>query len=283
MVLCILILLSINNNNVLAEEIISASQCSLPDEEFTTDPALQTMNFDIGYGPQEFKAYVQPDVSTFYQEPRGSRVAKKPNHSGWAAKFINMSTQQVRLFWDPNDGRKGSPMSTLNPFNSAGTASFPGHAFYLTPYNDESVILARFVMNPPQAVYYYDPITVEDDDEATQRNLDKLSHEEFEAYQTHVDSRNFGKQYFDFTGREYLSLYPRNAPSHKLWRADYFGQEHWVTTKETHYIEMPRDDELTKIDLVGSARVLKDGDDRVLSQYRDPEPTLNMTLKVVSW
>jgi len=277
---CILILISTNNrHNVLAED---ASQCSLPDEEFTTDPALQTMNFDIGYGPQEFKAYVQPDVSTFYQEPIGSRVAKKPQHSGWAAKFINMSTQRVRLFWDPNDGRKGSPMSTLNPFNSAGTASFPGHAFYLTPYNDESVILARFVMSPPQAVYYYDPITVEDDEDATQKNLDKLSHEEFEAYQIHVDSRNFGKQYFDFTGREYLSLYPRNAPTHKLWRADYFRQEHWVTTKETHYIDMPRDDELTKIDLVGSARVLKDGDARVLSQYRDPEPTMNMTLKVVS-
>ena len=263
---------------------ISQSQCSLSDEEFINDPALQTMSFDLGYGPQEFRAYVQPDVSTFYQEPIASRIAKKPQHTGWAAKFVNMSTQRIRLFWDPNDGRPGSPMSIMGPFNSAGTASFPGHAFYVTPVNDESLILARFVMKPPQAVYYYDPITDDDDPEKTQLNLDELTHAEFESYQAHVDSRNFGKQYFEFTGREYLALYPRNAPSHKIWRADYFGQEHWVTTKETHYVEMPREDELGTIDLLGSARVLKDGDERLLPQYRDGGGSmLNMTLRVVSW
>ena len=34
------------------------SQCSLSEEEFINDPAVQTMNFNLGYGPQEFHAYV---------------------------------------------------------------------------------------------------------------------------------------------------------------------------------------------------------------------------------
>jgi len=137
-------------------------------------------------------------------------------------------------------------------------------------------------MTPPKAVYYYDPITVEGDEEATQRNLDRLTSREFQAYQDHVSSRIFGKQYFEFTGREYLSLYPRNAPSHKIWRADYFGQEHWVTTKETHYVEMPPDEKLGSVVEKGSSRVLKDGDPRLLQEYRGQEDVLNMTLKVLS-
>lgn len=258
------------------------SEASLSDEDFLDDPAIKTMDFDLGYGPQEFHAYVMPDVSEFYREPAGTRVKKKPHHTSWAAKFVNMSTQRIRLFWDPGDGGSGSPMSVTGPFDSAGTASFPGHQFYITPADDESVILARFVMKPPRAVYYYDPISVEGDEEATQANVDALSEEEFDAYQIHVSSRIFGEQYFEFTGREYLALYPRNSPSHKIWRADYFGQEHWVTTRETHYAKMPPDNKLGPVADEGSGRVLKEGDPRLLQEYRSPEPILNMTLKVIS-
>ena len=59
-------------------------------------------------------------------------------------------------------------------------------------------------------MYYYDPITVPGDEEATQTNLDNLSVQEFESYRRHVDNRDFAKHYFNFTGREYLSMYPRN-------------------------------------------------------------------------
>ncbi|KAL9189532.1 hypothetical protein ACHAXT_009207 [Thalassiosira profunda] len=259
-----------------------SSQCSLTDREFANDPAMQTMAFDLGYGPQEFRAYVQPDVSAFYQEPPGSRTAATPKHNGHAAKFVNMSTRRVRLFWDPKDGRKGSPMSIMNPFNSAGTASFPGHAFYMSAWEDENEILARFVVDPPTSVYYYDPITVEGDEEATQRNLDALSAEEFASYQEHVSSRAFGEQYFEFTGREYLTIYPRPTPSHKIWRADYLGQEHWVTTKETHIVAMPPEEKLGAITQKGKERLLRDGEPRLLQEYRSEEPMLNMTLKVLS-
>ncbi len=83
-------------------------QCSATEADFTSDPALQTMKFDIGFGPQEFLAYVEPDVSLFYQEKAGSRKKQVPAHNGWAAKFVNMSTQRVKLFWyvscSPNNG-----------------------------------------------------------------------------------------------------------------------------------------------------------------------------------
>lgn len=282
LILALSLLASIADCRLYAAAQQPSSQCSLTDEEFANDPAMQTMSFDLGYGPQEFRAYVQPDVSEFYREPPGSRVAKKPQHVGWAAKFVNMSTRRIRLFWDPKDGRAGSPMSYMNPFNSAGTASFPGHAFYVTPANDESTILARFVMAPPTSVYYYDPIMVEGDDEATQANLDALTADEFAKYQEHVTSRAFGKEYFDFAGREYLATYPRNAPSHRIWRADYLGQEHWVTTRETHFVDAPPEKDLTRITKKGIERVLRDDEPRILQEYRAEEPILNMTMKVLS-
>jgi hypothetical protein len=73
--------------------------CSATESDFANDPALHTMSFDIGYGPQEMLTYVQPDVSTFYQLPEGQRTAATPRHNGWAAKFVNMSNKPVRLFW----------------------------------------------------------------------------------------------------------------------------------------------------------------------------------------
>ncbi|KAL7484637.1 hypothetical protein ACHAW6_010272 [Cyclotella cf. meneghiniana] len=256
--------------------------CSATESDFFSDPALHTMAFDIGYGPQEIPAYVQPDVSTFYRLQPGERKPTTPKHNGWAAKFVNMSNKRVRLFWDPMNGGPGSLIANIEPYCAAGTASFPTHAFYMTPVDDESVRLASWAVSPPQSVYFYDPITVDGDEEATQRNLDRLSHEDFELYQRHVDNREFSKRYFEFTGREYLSFYPRARPSHKIWRADYFGQEHWVTTKETHFIAMPEESELGPVKEIGSQRILKESDPRILQQYRSPEPFLNLTLKVLS-
>jgi prolyl 4-hydroxylase len=239
------------------------------------------MEFDLGYGMQEFKAYVTPDVSTFYREGPGTRKVRRPNHNGWAAKFVNISTQRVQLFWDPKNGTPGSPMGLIGPFKSTGTPLFPRHAFYVTD-KDEGLVLAKFEVDPPTLVYYCDNITVEGDPGATQRNMDSLSPDHLNAYRAHVDSRKFNKFYHKFTGREYLALYPCNKPSHKMWPASYFGQEHWVATKETHFVKTPREEDLGKIDLVGSARSLDGGDARLLSEYRDKGPYLNMTVRVIS-
>ena len=243
------------------------------------------MSFDIGYGPQEFRAYVSPDVATYYQKSPGSLGPPQiMHHGGWAAKFVNVSPFRVRLFWDPGHGQLGSPTDILEPMASAGSASFNTHAFYMTPVDDESVILARFVVTPPQSVYYYDAVTVEGNEEATQQNINALTEEQRMAYMDHMNSQKFAKHYFEFTGREYLVTYPRNAPMHKLWPADYFGQEHWVTSSETHFVEMPREEELLRVTRYGKSRVLKDDEPRFLQEYRrKDEPMLNMTLKVLSW
>jgi prolyl 4-hydroxylase len=67
-----------------------------------------------------------------------------------------------------------------------------------------------------------------------------------------------------------------------MWRADYYGQQHWVTTRETHFVTLPDEKELGPIQEVGSARVLKENDARILQEYRSPEPVLNMTMTVLS-
>ena len=53
-----------------------------------------------------------------------------------------------------------------------------------------------------------------------------------------------------------------------------------MTTKETHVTTRPPEHMLGRIADTGSARVLKEGDPRHLQEYRSPDPTLNMTLKV---
>jgi len=68
-----------------------------------------------------------------------------------------------------------------------------------------------------------------------------------------------------------------------MWPCTYFGQEHWVETKETHFVELPPKDKLQPINGYGSQRVLTEGDSRLLPEYRDPtQKTMNMTLKSIS-
>jgi prolyl 4-hydroxylase len=65
-----------------------------------------------------------------------------------------------------------------------------------------------------------------------------------------------------------------------MWPADYFGQVHWVTTKETQFKTVPKN-EIKMIQETGLARVLKDDEPRLLADHRMPGE-FNMTLKVLS-
>ena len=135
----------------------------------------------------------------------------------------------------------------------------------------------------PENIYYYDPYTVEGDPVKTEENLKELTHIEREKYDTWRKTLLFNEFYRNATGRTYLSNYLRSPPMHHMWRADYFGQEHWVTTKETHFVEMPPAEALGGITQRGADRVLKDEDPRLLAQYRDPSvQIMNMTLKAIS-
>ena len=186
----------------------------------------------------------------------------------------------------PEDGREPSLIAKIRPFHTSGTASFPGHNFIIVPedynFKTNNVILQHYSVdaNGRANNFFYDPMQVEGDDEATRANMVQLTLDELSKYETMRRNKLFNQKYLATTGRDYLAMYPRKKPSHFMWRADYFGQTHWVTTKETHFTEVP-EDKVKKIKTYGTSRILKEEDPRLFSEYREPG-TLNMTLEVIS-
>ena len=251
--------------------------CSIQDND---DPNLERMTFDIGYGEEHFDAYVQPDVSVFYREGVGSRKAVESNFNGLAGKFVNMSNRKVRWFWDPGQGQPGMHMGNCKAFDSVGTATFPGHSFYFTDMDHN--ILKRFIVRSDSCLYYYDPYDVDGDAEATERALQTLTVFEYEKYEKHKRSMLFNEKYKAFTGRDYLPIYPRSKPSHFLYPADYFGQQHWVTTKETHFVSLPPAQQSQAMTGREEVRIVREDAPRLLQQHRTDEPVLNMILTVLS-
>lgn len=246
----------------------NALTCSVAEEEWPKDPALHEMRFDIGYGDEVFDAYVQPSLSSFSKGEYDE--AKSPFHVGWAVKFFNLSPESVDYYWV--SGEQKVFMGTVQPFHTKGTASFPGHQFIFTRKGTKDDVLARFVVTTGESLYFYDPI-----DEQPEK-IAKLTNDEWQRYEKQKRSQNFAKLYKEFTGRDYLSLYPRPPPVHKLWRADHFGQFHWTTTAETHFIKQPPRNLLNRV----QSRKLQDDEIPLLNEYRSNEKTMNMTLKVIS-
>lgn len=264
--------------------------CSLTGEE--ADPSLQEMTFDVGDGSKTFLAYVEPDIASFYQGNPPASTAVVPQFDGFAAKFINMSNRRLTLYWESSKGGPVSPMRKYVPFSSAGTATFPNHRFFFSPEgaDPKNERTKEFVMGVyPQNLYVYDPYLVEGDEEATEKNLELLDVEERKLYDLWKKALMFNEQYFNFTnertngrGRTWLPSL-RDRPIHFMWPADYFGQEHWVTTRETHFIkELPPLDEIEPITVIGEQRVLKEDEPRHMQEYRVLESQMNMTLRVLS-
>ena len=251
--------------------------CSADEEEL--DPALQ----EITFRGETFLAYVQPDVTSFYQKEPPASKAVAPEHTGFAAKFFNLSNQKLLLYWEPHKGAENpSLIQAFPPFFAGGIASFPGHLFFFSRQQSPREPVYRFdVGDYPENLYVYDPYHVPDDPDATEKNLSGLTPEEREKYDNLRRSVDFNEVYMNVTGRSYLVNYPRPRPSHFMWRADYFGQTHWVTSRETHFTDLPPSDLLAPIKVYGKKRVLSDDQPRLLSEYRK-EGILNMTLKVIS-
>jgi len=284
--LFILSLASLSLVIAFAEEDVSQT-CSWTSTE--RDPALKEMVYDVGDGPQTFMAYVEPPVESFYRNsdaPSTSRVT--PKFNGLAGKFINMSNKPLDFYWESSPGGAIHLMSHYEPFSTDGTGTFPGHRFFFALEEDPNARVKEFVVeNYPENLYVYDPYLVEGDPVQTEKNLKQnLNKSERMQYEKWRKTLSFNEQYRNFTGRSYLANYgdqPRNPPSHFMWRADYFGQEHWVTTRETQFDRLPPVDELEPIVKTGTNRILRDSDPRILEEYRvKDQPYLNMTLKVLS-
>jgi hypothetical protein len=158
-------------------------------------------------------------------------------------------------------------MRNQQPFTASGTATFPNHRFLFAPPDEPDTSLQFFLVGEyPENIYVYDPYHVPNDPEKTETNLQALSKEDRAKYDHWRQTLLFNEQYKNVTGRSYLANYLRKPPMHYMWRADYFGQTHWVTTKETHFVKEPTVEELQP--LGETDRVLKESDPRLLSQCK---------------
>lgn len=157
--------------------------------------------------------------------------------------------------------------------------AFPTHRFLFVDETTQETVQTFIVSTYPNNLYAYDPYHVEGDPEATEANLKReLSKAEREKYDVWRKTLKFNEFYLAKTGRSYLANYLRPPPMHFMWRADYFGQEHFIETSETHFIEEPPKAELEPILAKTKQRQLTAP---LLSQYRNPG-ALNMTLKALS-
>lgn len=181
---------------------------------------------------------------------------------------------------------EGSVARILGPFEARGTGTFASHKFVFASHDEPTVALAKFeATGAPNNLMPYDPYHVDGNEEQTRQNLAQLSENERQMYHKWRKTIRFNEEYKKVTGRAYLSAYPRASPSHFMWPADYFGQEHWVTTRETHFDALPPDVMMSPIVSQGKARRLEPHHPRLLHKYRTQESsssTLNMTLKVIS-
>lgn len=153
-------------------------------------------------------------------------------------------------------------MGKCKPFHTMGTASFKGHRFFFgkDDYDTSKVVLQHFKVDSDGVTnhYYYDPLTIEGNAEQTRKNLSMLTMSEYEKYNKMLRNKKFAEEYLKFTGRQYMTMYPREKPRHFMWPADYIGQTHWVTTKEVHFDSLPAAKKFKPIHETGKKRILKD-------------------------
>jgi hypothetical protein len=124
----------------------------------------------------------------------------------------------------------------------------------MAPVNDEKRCVKTFEVKEGVSRYTYDPF-VED---PNNYRLEDLSFEQLEMYQRLERSEDFSRRYRTFTGRDFLSNYPRHRAKHFMYPADYFGQTHTVETKETHFVQIPPNELLGVAQNDGSKRKLLD-------------------------
>lgn len=215
----------------------------------------------------------------------GCRGGVNVNNEHCVSRLTN-----VNLFFsfhrDAGSGPPGRLICQTGPFESCGTSSFPAHVFYFLSPNTQEVVCSWSVQKG-HSTYYCDPFTPNDSSDPSAgvlgqpvRSLDELNDAEKKLYDAASFNRAFAPLYKNFTGgSDWLGNFPTEKPKHFMWRADYFGQQHQIESKETHFLELPPDDllhELSVMEMKGS-----NVSSLPLSDYREAGP-MNITLTVVS-
>lgn len=189
-------------------------------------------------------AYQQSPVGEYYNESSSSKKKVKSMKSqAMFGKFINFSPDSVNVYWDGGILNGLVYSCTLEPFGSSGTATYPTHKFVVTPSDNKNKVLQRWTVKAGESLHYYDPFNG-DYAKAKKALKDdtKLSY-----YHMQLLNKKFAEQYKAFTNTDWLGLYgQRHAPRYHMWRADYFGQTHIVTSTSTSFIEAPAENEIAR-------------------------------------
>jgi len=250
--------------------------------------------------PESVPVYISPPVETFYLKRDGSGVdkgtvitrsgdaimeeaktkelatGKVMKFNGFQGKFINMTPDTIQLYWFGNG--QSYPMAIIPGWEASGTATFPGHHFFVALRGNSNVkdAFEHYHMEAHEQVRWYDPISK---DPAL---YSKLSNENKELYDLHKANKDFSKLYLERTGRHWLSFFPRKPPGHFMHKADYVGQVHHVVTKQTYFVESPPKNLMSKLTREKYDEMKESQSEVSLKDYRDPEPILNLTMKVLS-
>ena len=235
--------------------------------------------------------YDRPHVSTFYRSkfPSSNNALAaisgqiEPNYkvppasltfTGYAAKFINLSLNNLNLYWDGGRIESGPRageihtvfVGTVPSMESIGTSSFPGHSFFLTTTYDKDHVLKRWAITEDEPILYYD--TMEDlSIEKQHEEMDKLTRQgkwtdkqRFKREAWMLD-RNFGIDYLVKTQRVWLANFPspyftsnelddkaiaplngeaeQDGHMMHMWQADFIGQTHKLDTPNLYYTTLP--------------------------------------------
>ncbi len=230
------------------------------------------------------KVYVRPHVSTFYRSkfpsnsvaPFGKpepKAAPAPiTFTGFATKFINLSTQTVNLYWDggritsgPREGKMHTVLiGTVPSMESIGTASHPGHQFFVSTTYDKDNVLARHTATVDEQVWYYDPLedlSLEKQREAMEKMTkeNKWTAKQRFGREAWVVNKSFSRDYTVKTRMTWLANFPQpyhdgsNAAledvSNHMWPADFIGQVHPFDTNHLYFTDLPQElQRLTKQD-----------------------------------
>ncbi len=209
------------------------------------------------------------------------------SYKGFTAKFVNLATQPLNLYWDGSSKIKPKLVNTIQPFESISTATFPGNSFHISPMYNAEDALQRWTVTYDDSVLYYNPHESLNDEE----RAELLTPEEKLKYDMHMLNQIYGREYLATTQRPWLSMFPRPMfmDYFKMWDASFFGQKHSVATKQTHFISDAANDG-DDGEVLWKSLDYEDYDTMVetnqfvqLPQYREKEqPTLDLTLEVVS-
>jgi hypothetical protein len=233
------------------------------------------MFVDFGSYNETFYAYVTPDVATFYNETPGRKKAKTPRFKGLFGKFINLGPDSVRVYWESDTvGQDPVYISDVEPFGSAGTATYPNHKFIVTSKTNVKKVLTRWTMKAGESLYYHDPLG------SPENAMKALSAAQLPLYHMQYLNKLFAAQYRKFTGTDYLALYQQKMPPRfHMWRPEAIGDTFTVESEEIHFLELP-----PAADLNRGASVYGPRPDQIqqMRKYRDKYPTTNFTLTTLS-